>query len=171
MGDDMTLYDLIFLAMLAVFCFAGAMRGGIRSLIDVLAFFGGIFLAIVSVGFLRDAFHLDAVTGYIAAFIMFVVVFLAVRYLGHAISDKVQKQATLNVFDRVLGFGLGIFQALLLLGVFHLIFVHVTPIDKQPEWFTNAKVHNLSAQCAKTIQAFLPKGTSVADKVAPDVQK
>lgn len=166
----MQLYDLIFLALVAVLGFVGVMRGGIRSLIDVVAFFFAIFMSAVSIGFLRRTFHLDVLTGYIGAVVVFIVVMVVVRYLGHVLSDKIHKQRALGTFDRVLGGGLGILMALLILGVFHLLFSAVTPIDRQPEWFRAAKVYPLSARSAKTIQALLPKSTGLADKVAPQVE-
>jgi membrane protein required for colicin V production len=167
----MTLYDLIFFALLAISCFAGVMRGGTRELVNLVSFFLALFVSVISKGFLSKTFHLDNITGYVAAFVMFVVVYLALRYLGHALSEKIQKQKALNVFDRVLGFAIGIFRTLVVLGVFHLIFSAVTPIDRQPGWFLNAKIYPLSVKCAKTIQAFLPKGRGVADKMAPEVTK
>ena len=95
-------------------------------------------------------------------------VYFGVRYLGHALSEKVQKQTALNTFDRVLGFAIGIFRTLVVLGVFHLIFSAVTPIDRQPHWFKDAKIHGLSVRCAQVIQAFIPAGTGVANKVVED---
>ena len=166
----MTLYDLIFLAMLAVLGFTGVMRGGIRSLIDLVAFFLAFFIAAISMGFMRTSFHLDTVTGYVAAIIVFVAVLLIVRYMGHNLSDAIHKQKALGIFDRVLGGVLGILASLFILGVFHLIFCAVTPTEHRPNWFTQAKVYALSKRSAQTIQAFLPQGTGMADKVAPAVE-
>ena len=165
----MTLYDLFFFALLAVLGFVGVMRGGVRSLIDLIAFFLAFFAAVLSMGFMRRTFHLDVVAGYVAAVIVFIAVMLIVRYLGHALSDKIHKQQALGIFDRVLGAGLGILMSVLILGLFHLAFSLVTPIDRQPSWFRDAKVYPLSVRAAKAIQAFLPKGAGLADKVAPAV--
>ncbi len=167
----MTLYDLIFLGLLAISCFAGVVRGGTKELVNLISFFLALFIAVVSKSFLSQTFHLDTITGYIAAFILFMAVYFGLRYLGHALSDKVQKQKTLNIFDRVLGFAVGFGRTLIVLGVFHLIFSAVTPIDHQPHWFRDAKIYPLSVKCAKVIQAFLPKGTGMADKMAPEVEK
>ncbi|MEI9905681.1 MAG: CvpA family protein [Asticcacaulis sp.] len=166
----MTLYDLIFLAMLAVLGFTGVMRGGIRSLIDLVAFFLAFFVAAISMGFMRQSFHLDIVTGYVAAVIVFVAILLIVRYLGHSLSDAIHKQKALGIFDRILGGALGILASLFILGLFHLAFSLVTPIDRQPSWFREAKVYPLSVRSAKAIQALLPQGTGLADKVAPAVE-
>ncbi len=166
----MTLYDLFFIALVAVLAFVGFMRGGIRSLIDTIAFFLAFFLAVISNGFLRNTFHLDTITGYVGSIILFIAILLVVRYMGHALSDSIHKQKALGTFDRVLGGGLGILMSFLILGLFHLAFSLVTPIDRQPSWFRDAKVYPLSVRSAKAIQALLPQGTGLADKVAPAVE-
>jgi membrane protein required for colicin V production len=47
-----------------------------------------------------------------------------------------------------------------------LLFSLVMPIQQQPHWFRAAKVYPLSVKCAQVIQAFIPAGLGVADKVA-----
>jgi membrane protein required for colicin V production len=162
----MQLYDLVFLALLALSCFAGVVRGGLKELVNLIAFFLALFFSIVGKAFIVKMFHLDTITGYAAAFILFLAIYFAIRYVGHALSDKVHTQKALSVFDRVLGFGVGIVRTLVVLGVFHLIFSAVTPIERQPHWFRAAKVYPLSVKCAKIIQAFVPAGAGMANKVA-----
>ena len=170
MGDNMQAYDLIFLAILAISCVAGFVRGGTKELVNLISFFLALFVSVIAKPFIANSFHLDTVTGYIAAFVIFLLIYFGVRYLGHALSDKIQKQQALNTFDRALGIGIGIFRTLVVLGVFHLIFSAVTPIDRQPHWFRAAKVYPLSVKCAKIIQAFIPASTGVANKVVEDNQ-
>ncbi len=164
-------YDLFFLAMLAISCFSGLVRGAVKELVNLISFFLALFISVVTKSSLSHAFNLDTVTGYIAAFILFIAIYFALRYLGHALSDKVRKQQALNLLDRVLGVGIGILRTLIVLGVIHLIFCAVFPIERLPHWFRDAKVYPLSVKCAKTIQAFTPQGTEMADKLAPEVQK
>jgi membrane protein required for colicin V production len=147
------------------------MRGAVKELVNLISFFLALFISVITKSSVSHTFHLDTVTGYMAAFIVFIAIYFALRYLGHALSDKVRKQQALNLLDRVLGVGIGIFRTLIVLGVIHLIFAAVLPIDLQPHWFRDAKVYPLSVKCAKTIQAFLPQGTGMADKVAPEVEK
>jgi len=166
----MEAYDFIFLALLAISCFAGFVRGATKELVNLISFFLALFVSIAAKPFLVKSFHLDTVTGYVAAFIIFLLIYFGVRYLGHALSEKVQKQKALNTFDRILGVGIGIFRTLVVLGVFHLIFSAVTPIDRQPHWFRAAKVYPLSVKCAKIIQAFVPSGTNTANKMIEENQ-
>lgn len=162
----MEFYDFIFLALLAIFGFYGFSTGALRQIVNLASFFIAIPLAVASKGFLQNAFHLDNLTGYIAAFILFVVLFMGLRYLGQALSDKLHKQKALGHVDRGLGLAVGVLWTLMIIGIFHLIFSAVTPIQRQPKWFVNAKVYPLSVKAAQTIKAVLPKGTDAADQMA-----
>jgi membrane protein required for colicin V production len=84
MGDNMQAYDLIFLAALAISCFAGFVRGGTKELVNLISFFLALFVSVVTKPFITNSFHLDTVTGYIAAFVIFLLIYLGVRFLGHA---------------------------------------------------------------------------------------
>jgi len=162
----MQAYDLLFLALLLVSCFAGIMRGGVKELVNLISFFLALFVSVASKGYLGKAFHLDAITGYAAAFIVYVAVYFLIRILGHALANRIHQQQALGAIDRFFGFAIGFVRTLLVLGVIHLIFCAVMPIERQPHWFKAAKVYPLGQKCAQTIQAFIPAGAGMADKVA-----
>lgn len=162
----MQAYDLLFLALLAVSCLAGLVRGGIKELVNLISFFLALFVSVASKGYLVQAFHLDTITGYVGGFIVFLVVYFLIRFLGHALSDRMHQQSALNALDRFLGFAIGFIRTLVVLGVIHLIFSAVMPIERQPHWFRAAKVYPLGVKCAKTIQAFIPAGHGMASKAA-----
>ncbi len=167
----MTLYDLIFLALLAVFGFYGYATGALRQVVNLASFFIGITVSAASKSYLSNTFHLDTITAYIAAFVLFIVLFIGLRYLGHALADKLHKQKAAGYVDRGLGVAIGVVWTLTIIGIFHLIFALVTPSERQPGWFVNAKVYPLSVRCAQAVRAVLPKGTGMASKVAPEVEK
>ncbi|HVZ30355.1 MAG TPA: CvpA family protein [Asticcacaulis sp.] len=164
----MQFYDLIFLAILLVCCFTGFMNGAIRSLVNFLSLVLGLIIALYSRGFMASAFHLDSLTSWIAAVVVFALVYLGLRYLGNALSDKVHKEKTYGNIDRIAGLGIGIVSTLVFIGAFHLLFSLVTPIERQGAWFREAKVYPLGAKCAKIIQAFIPKGAGAANRMAKD---
>lgn len=167
----MTLYDLIFLGALLFSVFMGITRGGIREIITLIAFLIAILVAMWLKPWLVTTFHLEMIGAYLAAFAIFTGCYFIIRYIGNSLSDSLHKQTATNVIDRVLGFGFGVVRTMIFLGVFHLIFTAVTPIAKQPSWFTTAKVHPLGVWSAKSIQKFLPKVTPIANSVAPSVQE
>ncbi len=164
-GDAMTLYDLIFFGLLIILGVYGYLTGALRQVVNLLSFFVAIFISAMARTFLASTFHLDTITSYIAAIILFVVVFIGLRYMGHALADKLHKQKALGYIDRFLGVAIGVLWTLTILGAFHLIFSLVTPIDRQPHWFRDAKVYPLSVKCAKVIQALIPPSTSAANKM------
>ncbi len=161
----MQFYDLIFLAVLMVCCFTGFMNGAIRSLVNFLSLILGLVIALFSRGFMARSFHLDNLTSWIAAVVVFGLVYLGLRYLGNALSDKVHKEKTYGNIDRFAGLGIGIVSTLVFVGAFHLLFSLVTPIERQGSWFREAKVYPLGAKCAKIIQAFIPKGAGATNKM------
>jgi membrane protein required for colicin V production len=163
-------YDFIFLALLAIFGFYGFATGALRQIVNLAAFFIAITLAVMSKGYLQDVFHLSDVMGYVAAFIVFILLFMGLRYLGQALSAKLHEQKAMGAVDRGLGILIGVFWTLMIIGVFHLIFSDITPMHQQPNWFVKAKVYPLSVRVAQTIQAVLPKGTDAVDQV-PGVEK
>lgn len=167
----MTLYDLIFLGLLAILGFWGYTTGALKQIVNLGAFFIAIALSAMSKSFIANAFHLDTITAYVAAFIILIVLFIGLRYLGHSLTEKLHKQKAVGYVDRAFGVAIGILWTLTIIGVFHLIFSYITPIERQPSWFVNAKVYPLSVRAAKTIQAILPKGNGMAEKMDHEVQK
>lgn len=159
----MELYDLIFLGVLGISCFSGVMRGGFKELFDLGSFFIAVFLAIITRPFIANIFHLDTATSYVGAFVMFLVYYIGIRLLTQTVSESLHKQKILNMVDRGFGFLIGVVRSLLIIGVFHLIFSLVLPMQAQPSWFRDAKVYPLGSACAKLLQGLVPKGTSMAD--------
>ena len=161
----MTPYDLIFFGLILVLGFYGYLTGAVRQIVNLLSFFVAIWVSSTTRTFLGSTFHLDTITSYIAALILFLILFIGLRYMGHALADKLHKQKALGYIDRTLGVGIGVLWTLAIIGAFHLIFSLVTPIERQPHWFRDAKVYPLSVKCAKVIQALIPPSTSAANKM------
>jgi membrane protein required for colicin V production len=161
----MQAYDLMFLAILVVCCFTGFTNGAIRSLLNFISLVIGLIIALCSRGFMAGTFHLDNLTGWIAALVIFVIVYMGLRYLGNALSDKVHKEKTYGNIDRIAGLGIGIVSTLVFIGAFHLLFSLVVPIERQDDWFRKAKVYPVGARCAKIIQAFIPVGAKATKEM------
>ncbi len=166
----MTLYDLIFFGLLIILGIYGYLTGAVRQIVNLASFFIAIVVSAAARTFLGSTFHLDTITSYIAALILFVVLFIGLRYMGHALADKLHKQKALGYIDRAVGVGIGVLWTLAIIGAFHLIFSLVTPIEHQPHWFRDAKVYPLSVKCAKVIQAVIPPSTGVANKMAEETR-
>ena len=85
--------------------------------------------------------------------------------------DRLHRNDNLGGLDRAFGVLFGLGRAFILVGVFHLIFHAVTPAERLPHWFKDAKLYRASATAAKVIQIVLPEGAKVADRVAPKVEQ
>jgi membrane protein required for colicin V production len=170
----MTLYDVLALVIVLGSAAAGWIRGGAREIVTLVSFTLAALLSLLVLPFTGPfARHLiqPGWIGTVAAvLVVFVVAHIGIRAFGGWLSKKLQDAKTLGSIDRVGGLGFGIARALILLGVFHLIFAAVTPPERLPHWFRNAKVFPVSAAAAKLIQAVLPKGAKLADHFAPVVE-
>lgn len=170
----MSPYDIAALVLILGSAASGYARGGVRELVGLVAFTLAALFALLLLPVTGPVFrHMIHPTwiGVFAAFaVVLVVAHMAIRTLGGAISKRLHDTAALGQIDRLVGLGFGMARALLLLGVFHLLFAAITPPDRRPDWFRNAAVYPVSRAVAKTIQAVLPKGAKVADRFAPRLE-
>jgi membrane protein required for colicin V production len=158
----MELYDLIFLGILGLSCFAGIMHGGIKELFNLASFFVAFLLAVFSRPFMMETFKLDQMTGIVAAIVLFFVFYILIRFLGTTLSDSIRKKKVLNLVDRLLGLGVGVVRTLIAIGVIHIVLSVIWPVQKQEPWMKEAKVYPLAASAAKILQSFIPKGSDAA---------
>jgi len=149
----------------------GFTRGGTREIVTLVAFFVAIIVSIWLKPWLMSTFHLGEAGSYVSVVVIFIGCYFGIRYMGHSLSDKLQKDKVTHFVDRALGLGFGIVRTLIFLGVFHLIFCKVTPIEYRPAWFKTAKVYPLSVWSAKTVQQVLPEWLKIANQVAPNIAK
>src|SRR5207248_1508761 len=101
-----------------------------------------------------------------AVLLMFSITYIALRLMGDALTRGVQ-QTSLSGLDRILGFGIGMVRALVVLGGFVLLVNAATPPDRMPGWITTARLYPLAAASGDTLRAFAPQGMKVAREVAP----
>ena len=163
----MTIYDLIFLCAAAFFILMGVVKGGIRSIFTLVAFFVSILVAVWARPWLTKAFNLQASSSVLAMLAIGTLIFLGLRFAASGVSDALHKGTATNIADRFLGGAFGVVQVLVLFGALHFIFERVTPADKLPSAFTTAKVYPLTAWSSKVVSHFLPQTSEMASKMAP----
>jgi membrane protein required for colicin V production len=171
----MTWYDVVVIVVLLVSALAGFVRGGAREIVTLVAFTLSALLSALLLPFTGPLFRKmidpDWVGTVAAGVVVFVLAYLLIRLAGAWVSQKLQQTERLGGVDRTVGLGFGVVRALVLLGFMHLVFAATTPIDRQPHWFRGATFYPVTATAAKAIQALLPKGARVADRVAPKVEQ
>jgi membrane protein required for colicin V production len=165
------MFDLIVLLILAVSAFIGFVRGAVREVVTVIAFVISILLAILLLRFtgplFRHAIHPDWLASAAALIVIFLAMYIALRVLGAHMTERVKKTRHLGMFDRVVGLGFGLIRALVTLGLFNIVFHIATPPERTPKWVTEANLYPLTEVSAKALRAIAPKGSAIANRVAP----
>jgi membrane protein required for colicin V production len=171
----MTPYDVFIILVIVVSVLVGFMRGGAREVITLFGVVGGVLAAglllPVTGPLFRKLIHPEWVGTVLALLLVFILAYVLIHWLAAIVSRKLRQSEELGGVDRTLGGGFGLVRALVIVGAFHLGFAAITPANRLPPWFHNAKLYWLSAGSAKTIQTFLPKVAKAADAVAPQVEQ
>lgn len=171
----MTFYDILVLIVVLISALTGLVRGGAREMISLVSFFLsvliGLWLLPLIAPFAKDALKPE----WLGALVAFLVVSLSayglLRILGQWMSQKLRDSNTMGGIDRMMGLGFGLIRAFVVVGVFHLIVFAAIPASRAPAWMVKAKVFPVSVAAAKTLQAVLPKGAAVADRLAPTISQ
>ena len=167
----MTLFDLAVLALLVVSGLVGFIRGATRELITVIAFVLGALAAVFALRFTgpiaRDAINPPWAGNAVAIIIVFLVVYILLRVLGASITKRIHQTSALGSIDRAAGVGVGLIRALVLIGVFHLVFHAATPEERLPRWMTGAASYPLSGAAAGALRVVAREGAENADSLGP----
>ena len=169
----MTLFDLIVLVLLGVSALVGFVRGATRELITVIAFIVAALAAVFLLRFTgpiaRGAIDPNWAGNAAAILIVFLAVYILLRVAGAAITSASPDRGAGHV-DRIAGIGVGLLRALVLIGVFHLVFHAATPPERLPRWMTDAAAYPLSTAAARGVRLFAREGSSRAEGLAPAIR-
>ena len=169
----MTLFDLIFLGVIALSALVGFVRGGVREVVTVAAFVIAALVAVFSLrftaGIARAAIDPDwAATG-VAIVLMFIAVYIAVRVLGGGLTKSI-KGSMLGKFDSIVGLAFGALRGLVALGVLHLFLHTVTSQGQMPAWISGAASYPVTAWTADHLRVLAREGSDEAGRPGPAIQ-
>jgi len=172
---NVTQFDLIALALLAVSGLIGYARGALRELTTVVAFVVAVAIALLALRFTgpiaRHFLH-PAWIGNVAALLVgFLLSYMVVRLAGAGITHRVHDVGALGALDRVAGLGIGLIRGFVILGVFQLVFTAATPRERMPPWISHAALYPAASDSAKALKALEPQGLKVAGKLAPALKQ
>ena len=171
----MTLFDLIAILIILVSGTVGYVRGAAREVITVLAFILAVVVAViglrVSGPIARHAIHPGFLANAVAILVVFAAVYMLLRLLGSGFTRRLHEAESFGALDKLVGVGFGLLRALVLLGVFYLVFNAATPSERMPHWIKGGVLYPLSAASGHVLMALAPKGSAVADKVAPVLER
>lgn len=171
----MTLFDVIAGLIIVVSALVGFVRGATRELVTVLAFLIAAGLAIMALGLTgplaRNVIDPDWAALAAAIMVVFTLVYIGLRIVGGRLTERVQQAQTFGMLDRAIGVGFGLIRALVLLGAFALVFNAATPTERKPDWVKDAALYPLADAAGKMLTGLAPKGSAVAEKIKPAIEK
>jgi membrane protein required for colicin V production len=171
----LTLFDIIALAVLGVSALVGVVRGALREITTVVAFIAAAFAAVFALRFIgpmvRAALHPAWLGNTVGLLIIFIVVYVALRIVGAGLVRGLHKTSALGAADRMVGGGFGLLRGLILLGLAYMALHLAPPASGLPGWITNAKLYPVAAKCAEVIRTVAPKGSQIAHRLTPDIEK
>ena len=167
----MTLFDLVVVILLLVSGLVGFVRGATRELITVLAFLGGALAAVFALRFTgpiaRAAINPEWAGNAVAILIVFLAVYILLRVVGANLTKRIHQTKALGSVDRFAGIAVGAVRALVLIGVFHLVFHAATPAERLPTWMTESASYPLSGAAAAGLKVVAREGAEKTDGLAP----
>lgn len=166
----MSTFDIIVGSVILISAAVGFIKGATREVVSVVSFIVSVVAAIFLLRFTAPMFggfiSTDWIAKAAALIVTFFVIYIALRLAGGALTRKIHA-TELGAVDRAVGLGFGLVRALVLLGVFNLVFHAATPEERTPRWVLDAKLYPLTAFCADALTALVPRGAAMFDKVAP----
>jgi len=170
-----TLFDVIAVVILLVSGLVGFTRGAVRELVTVFAFalagLASVYLLPLSGPLARSLMQPAWAANAAAVIVTFVVAYIALRVAGYWLTSSLRQHAALGTFDRVIGLGFGIVRALLLLGVFYLVFNMATPPELVPRWIAEAKLYPVARESGRLIGAVTPRAIKASERLGPALKR
>lgn len=174
MGLGLTLFDYGALLVLVGSGLLGLLRGFTREVTTVVAFVLAAVVALFGLRFTapfaRHVIHTPWMANTAAVLVLFVLAYIVLRLIGGVVTRQVRDTAGLSGLDRILGFGVGVVRALVVLGAFSLLITAATPAERMPKWITAARLWPMSETTGKMLRMFAPEGLKMAHTVAPAVE-
>lgn len=168
------MFDLIVLSVLLISAGVGFVRGATRELVSLTAFvvaaIGAVLALPLSTPLVQKTVETEWLAKALALLFVFLAVYIVLRIGGSIIVSRIH-QTRLGALDRAIGVGFGLIRALVLLGVFNLVFNAATPPERTPAWVLNARLYPLTSSCADALLALAPKGSAMAEKVTPALKR
>ena len=166
----MTAFDYAAGAILLLSGLFGLIRGATHEITTVLALVAAAILALLSLHFTgplsQHLIHTPWLAHAAAVLLVFVFAYATLGLIGGALTRGV-KQTSLSGLDRMLGFGVGLVRALVVLGAFILLIDAATPPERMPPWIARAKLYPLASAAGGALRTFTPSSLKVAHEVAP----
>jgi membrane protein required for colicin V production len=170
----MQAFDIIAGLLLLTSAITGLMRGAVREVVGVMSFIIAVVASLAGLRFSGPLFR-----GFIeppwmgtaaAVLAVFGLVYLFLRLIGGGMTRRVQNHGALGALDRSIGAGFGLIRALVVLGLFNLLF-NLVLSGGGPTWVREARLFPLSEASGKVLKVFAPKASDLGGRIVPAVRK
>jgi membrane protein required for colicin V production len=165
-------FDVAAGMLLLVSGLLGFARGATREVTTVVALVMAAVTSVIALRFTGPLARRMIDTAWLAntaaILVVFIIVYIVLRMAGGAVTQSV-RQTGLSGLDRLLGFGVGLVRALVVMGAFALLLNAATPPERMPAWISDARLYPLASAAGDSLRAFAPRGLKVAHDVAPDL--
>ena len=170
----MQAFDVIAGLILLTSVISGLMRGAVRELFGVMSFIGAALLSLAGLRFSGPLFRsfIDPpwMATVVAVLAVFALVYLLLRLIGGHLSRRAQDNRALGALDRGIGAGFGLIRALVVLGMFNLLF-HLVSGGGGPTWVREAALFPVTEAAGKVLRTFAPKAGDLGGRIVPAVRK
>ena len=171
----MTLFDLFAGLILVVSAGVGFIRGAVREMVTVVAFLlaavGSLIALRVTGPMAREVIDPDWAGTAAAVLLLFVALYILLRVIGGGLTRRIRSVQGLSSIDRAIGLGFGLIRALVVLGVFNLLFTAATPAERIPRWIEGAALYPLTEASANVLRQFAPQGGLLASRIGPALER
>jgi len=171
----MTQFDIFAGLIILVSALIGFMRGATREVVTAVSFIAAVALSALLLRYTgpmaRHIVHTGWAAVVVALVIVFLIAYIALRLLGGRLARRIHETEGFGSIDRTIGVGIGLVRALVVLGVFSLVYTTATPQARRPMWIEHAALYPLSAESGKLLMAFAPRTETAAGKIGPAIEK
>lgn len=159
----MTAFDVAIIAFIFASGLFAFVRGFMKEVLSIIAWFGAVVVALYAVPYLRP-FALrftpsDRLASAAAAFVAFIVALIVLSLITAMIANRV-KDSPAGGIDRILGFVFGLARGALLACLAYAAMLIVMPaLDMAPQWWSQSRTRPLLAAGLSALSQLAP-GTS-----------
>ena len=160
------MFDILAGLLLLTSVFAGLWRGAAYEVVRMLSFLVAVLISLYSLrvtgpvmGRMIDIAWMAAAVAVVGVFIL---VYAMLRLLGASLTRRLQENSTLSALDRGVGMGFGLLRAMVLLGLFNLLFHAAAGSGAGPAWVTQSALYPLTQASGKALRVFAPKAGALS---------
>jgi len=165
------IFDIIAGMLLLTTALTGLWRGAAYEFVRMVSLLVAALLSMIALRvtgpIVRRMIDPDWLATGVAVMAVFILVYVLVRLLGVSLAQRLAANSTFRAIDRGVGLGLGLIRALVILGMFNLLFSAAAPPDKAPKWVTGAMLFPLTVASGRILRVFAPKAGQLTGRFAP----